>query len=362
MKSIKNITWGAIVALAFNVASITSAQAAMTYPDIDYNQPYLRGIMGMTQSGIVQGYKDGTFRPDSHVSRIEALKIILKSANVSVRPLSETQFVSPPVDDRGNLITATPTPMVRSIGFPDIPLDSWYAPYVNTGEQKEIIHGYPDGLFRPQDPVTRVEAYKMLFRSFGVLLDAPVEGEDWFTPYVKYALDHNLANFGDNPNFNLNDTNALISRAEFTDLAFRLRNISVKTPSSRFSTSSYPEVSISSATINTDLFGLSTTSKSVARSDSHYMIASSSSTVATMYSYVAQNYEEAKAIVQAKFKKDITYQGILLAHDNFAAGAYNFSLATWNSPFENTGLTYAQWYAMKATSMLQEGYLQDKNL
>lgn len=349
-----------LVVVGLNVASIGVAHA-LNYPDLDYDQPYLLGIVGMTQSGVVQGYEDGTFRPNSHVSRIEALKIILKSASVNVLPLSSTQFVSPPVDNYGHPIVATVAPMQRSIGFPDVPLDSWYAPYVNTGEQKEIIHGYPDGLFRPQGLITRVEAYKMLFRAFGVLRDAPVEGEDWFTPYVKYAISHNLANFGDNPQIDVisGDYNALITRGEFTDLAYRLRNISATTPGARFSNSSYPTLNIAHSDVNTDLYGRTTTDKVLAGSDEHYLPASDDSKT---FVYTAKGYEEARAVALAKFQKDISFEGINLAHDNFVAGAYDFSSRVWNSPFQTTGLTYAQWYAMKATSMIKEGYLKDKTL
>ncbi len=355
-KLYKQIICGGLVALLCNVG----IAHAMDYPDLDYDQAYLPGIMGMTTSGIVQGYEDGTFRPDSYLSRIEALKIILKSASVNVVPMGSTQYIAPAVDSYGQQIKPTVSPLMSpSIAFPDVPLDSWYAPFVNTGEQKEIIHGYPDGMFRPQAYVSRVEAYKMLFRSFGVLLDAPVEGEDWFTPYIKYALDHNLANFGDNPRLDLSNSTALITRAEFTDLAFRLRNISAKIPTSQFSESSYPTVSIDYSDANPDLFGSTTTDKKVTLADRHYL---PMSTDAKTYVYTARNYAEAKAIAQAKFKKTINYAGINLAHDNFAAGAYDFSVAVWNSPFEKTGLTYAQWYAMKATTMLQEGYLKDKAL
>lgn len=355
----KKILSSSLATLVLTMVSVNTAHA-LAYPDLDYDQVYLPGIVGMTKSNIVQGYEDGTFRPNSYVSRIEALKIILKSASIGITPLSETQYVAPTRDMSGNLVTPSPSPLMsRSIAFPDIPLDSWYAPYVNTGEQKEIIHGYTDGFFRPQANVTRVEAYKMLFRAFGVLLDAPVEGEDWFTPYVKYALDHNLANFGDAPVLDLNDSKALITRAEFTDLAFRLRNISPKMPTSRFSDSSYPTITIAYSDVNGEDFGKVTTDKKVALANRHYLPMFDD---AKTFVYTARNYEEAKVVAQAKFKKSISFEGINLAHDNFAAGAYDFSLAQWHSPFEKTGLTYAQWYAMKATTMLAEGYLKNKVL
>jgi len=328
----------------------SSSALAAAYPDVDYNHPFLRGIVGMTNDKLINGYEDKTFHPDDGISRIEALKIILKSADVSLAP---AQLIVPPVPAQD---LARPTK--KSIGFPDVPLDTWYAPYVNTGEQLEIIHGYEDGLFRPQNKVTRVESYKMLFRAFKALSDAPVEGEDWFTPYVNYALQHNLANYGDNPLLDLNNPHSLITRAEFTDLAFRMRNISPLISASRFNEGLYPEVKIAVASVDVQKYGTITTDKRLADTDKHYRLVPGTK----VYMYTAMNFEEALAIVKAKFQKNITVKGIELSQDNYAAGAYPFSKAVWQSPFEKTGLTYEQWYAMKVTSMIEEGYLKDKVL
>ncbi len=331
---------------------------AMVYPDVDYNHPFLRGIVGMTNDKLVNGYEDKSFHPDDGISRIEALKIVLNSAGIVVNPVASSGFVQPVVDRKGNVIkpATTTTKPKKSIGFPDIPLDGWYAAYVNTGEQMEIIHGYEDGLFRPANKVTRVESYKMLFRAFKALSDAPVEGEDWFTPYVNYALQHNLADYGDNPLLDLNNPHSLITRAEFTDLAFRMRNISPLTPLSRFSEGIYPEVKFTAAAVDAQKFGISTIDKRLATTDKHYRQVPGTN----IYIYTALNFEEALAVVKAKFQKNIIVKGIELSQDNYAAGAYPFSKAVWQSPFEKTGLTYEQWYAMKVTSMIEEGYLKDK--
>lgn len=341
--------------LAVTLVMQVPAAQAMVYPDLDYQHPYLRGIAGLSSAGIIHGYEDGLFRPDGHLSRIEALKIIFKSADIQIPPVSNTQYFAPQIDRHGKIIpTTTPAPNTQpTIGFPDVAKDSWYAPYVNEGEEREIIHGYEDGLFRPNAPVTRVAAYKMLLRAQGLLTDAPVEGEDWFTPYVKFVMDHNLSYFPHTEN--IYNQQALISRGEFSDLVYRLSTLSRSVPMPKFVETSYPQVSIPTISVDTSIFGQRTTVKKTASSDNHYQAAGSNS-----WRYTAQNYEEAKAIAREKFNKDITVEGIVLANQNFNTGAYPFSTTTWSSPFEDTGLTYAQWYAMKATSMLADGYLKNK--
>lgn len=334
---------------------------AMVYPDVDYSHPYVRGIVAMTNAKLVSGYEDGMFRPDRGLSRIEALKIVLNSANIPSNGYSLTQYITPQVDIHGNVLPAATSPVdsKQGIAFPDIPLDSWYAPYVNAGESLEVIHGYPDGLFRPQTLITRVEAYKVLFRAFGVLKDAPVEGEDWFLPYVQYAANHNLANFTEDPFNNLAASGDIIPRGEFTDLAFRLRNIMPTNASSKFNNIDYPSISIpSEEALDVNKFGTTSNNWSVVSTDKHFMKVRNKD----LFVYTALNLEEAKGIAEAKFQKTISIEGIELARKNYAAMAYPFDRNLWLTPFEQSGLTYEQWYSMKATSMLNEGYMENKAL
>lgn len=57
--------------------------------------------------------------------------------------------------------------------FADVTDDSWYRPYVERLAELEITGGYPDGTFRPEQPVTRAEMALFLTRAFDGL--APVE-------------------------------------------------------------------------------------------------------------------------------------------------------------------------------------------
>ena len=43
-------------------------------------------------------------------------------------------------------------------GFPDVPDDAWYAPFVQKAKDAGIMIGYDDGLFRPEEPLKRCEA------------------------------------------------------------------------------------------------------------------------------------------------------------------------------------------------------------
>ncbi len=90
--------------------------------------------------GVTSGYGDGTFKPNANVNRAEAVKILILAA----------QF----------------TPSASSgavLSFSDVREESdWFAPYVKTAAEREIVRGFPDSTFRPDQPITRAEAAKII--------------------------------------------------------------------------------------------------------------------------------------------------------------------------------------------------------
>lgn len=60
------------------------------------------------------------------------------------------------------------------LSFPDTNSEEWYAPYVATAQRDGIIKGYPDGTLKPSNEVNRVEFTKMLTEAMGVDVDPVV--------------------------------------------------------------------------------------------------------------------------------------------------------------------------------------------
>lgn len=74
-------------------------------------------------------------------------------------------------------------------GFSDFTPDHWAAPYVYKAQAKNIINGYEDGTFRPEDKVKTGEFIKMI-ASLKWEVDTTEElpeGTHWATPYAKMA-------------------------------------------------------------------------------------------------------------------------------------------------------------------------------
>ncbi len=93
----------------------------------------------------IVGYEDGTFRPDSDMTRAEA-------AAIFARLIAE---------EKGEAISGTST-------FKDIKKGDWFYNYIGYLAKYDIIKGYSDKTFRPETKVTRAEFVTMSVRYYGL--------------------------------------------------------------------------------------------------------------------------------------------------------------------------------------------------
>ncbi len=135
---------------------------------------------------IIEGYKDGTFRPNQGVNRAEALKFI----------------ISP-------LFSKSDLEKFKTTSFSDVSADSWYLPYVEAAKSINIIDGPPAKLaFNPTNAVLKIELLKMVelaqetdplhsFSEIRLPLSVDIQDSDsWYYPYVRYALTSSLLTAG----------------------------------------------------------------------------------------------------------------------------------------------------------------------
>ncbi|MCX6807334.1 MAG: S-layer homology domain-containing protein, partial [Patescibacteria group bacterium] len=151
----------------------------------------------LADNGIISGYSDNTFRPDRSVTRAEALKIMMKALDI---PLSYQN--------------------AQTVYFNDVDPNAWYRQYVQTARDLSVINGFVDGSFRPDEPLTRLAAWKIL-----LLLDkriSAVNSNDyWYFEYARKAKNLGLAD-GLVPDTELFNTNSLITRGVLAKTVFRL--------------------------------------------------------------------------------------------------------------------------------------------
>ena len=107
------------------------------YSDVSEDAWYNNAVSTLSNAGVIDGYEDGTFKPDGNITRAEF-------ATIAVRFFEATY-------DGGDL-------------FSDI-AGHWAQDYINEAANAGIVDGYPDGTFRPQQYITRAEAMTMVNRT-----------------------------------------------------------------------------------------------------------------------------------------------------------------------------------------------------
>jgi hypothetical protein len=110
------------------------------------------------------------------------------------------------------------TPGNKSSNFPDLNADFWALQYITTLSQKDIINGFADGTFRPNENVSRAEFAKMIVKAMGWMLITPdkpslsdITRNHWCYSYIETAKIHGVINGYKNGRFRPNES---ITRAE----------------------------------------------------------------------------------------------------------------------------------------------------
>ncbi len=111
------------------------------FSDVGVDQWYCAYIQALKENGFISGYPDGTYRPDKTVSRAQMAAFIAKALHLPIRACIEKPFS-------------------------DVPVGSAYCPYILAIKSKNIVSGYPDGTFKPENPITRAEAAVIIQRAF----------------------------------------------------------------------------------------------------------------------------------------------------------------------------------------------------
>lgn len=117
--------------------------------------------------GLVEGYPDGTFRPERALTRAELATLMVRAKGIK---LPDTQ--------------------AKKV-FRDVNPDFWAAKYIEVAKREGLIKGYPDGTFRPNNKINKAEGIAILVR-FENLKTA---SEVFEKPYWDVATTHWAAKY-----------------------------------------------------------------------------------------------------------------------------------------------------------------------
>ena len=152
-------------------------------------------------SGYVNGYEDGTFRPDNSITRAEFVKLVNKYFGFNNK---------------------------EDIKFSDINTNDWYYNDICIASKAGYINGYEDKTFKPNKTITREEVSKILVSiknqqdvNYDKLNKYPDKNKvsNWAKPYVEGAIEQEYLK-GNDLGF-LNPTNN-ITRAESITILSRV--------------------------------------------------------------------------------------------------------------------------------------------
>ncbi len=173
---------------AVSIISNTTGTFLIAQPGLSYNSIVFKDtidhwaknyIEQLYRWEYVKGRAKGVFAPDDILTRAEFTKIALNAIGEDVDVFE----------------------YVEDAPFFDVPLYAWYVPYVKRAKQLGLINGYPDGSFKPDSPINRVEAIKILMQAFQFDLTTVGQRADnfediltkeWYFPATNFALHHRL--------------------------------------------------------------------------------------------------------------------------------------------------------------------------
>ena len=113
-------------------------------------EKYEDAVNVLMELGVIDGYKDGTYRPANIVTRAEMATLIIKALGLNDYAVGKSNFK----DMNGH----------------------WADPYVAYASSLGFIAGYSDGTFRPNETVSYDQAITMLVQALGYKADYLVGG------------------------------------------------------------------------------------------------------------------------------------------------------------------------------------------
>ena len=144
-------------------AATTSASSSANYSDVEGTN--CEGAVNvLTALGVVDGFTDGTFKPEQTVTRAQMAKLVVTALGVA------------------DYATATKSK------YTDMGNATWAIPYVEYASNLNIVNGVGNGKFNPNGTVTYEQAATMIVRALGYTDQCKEMNGTWPAIYVQKAM------------------------------------------------------------------------------------------------------------------------------------------------------------------------------
>ncbi|PIC78625.1 Parasporal protein [Sporosarcina sp. P18a] len=140
MKKMMMALLSAIV-LACGLPLSAGAASSQPFKDVSPKQPYAKAVNDLAARDIIGGYPDGAFKPGNPITRGQAASIIAKMLKLD-------------------------TTNVKNPGFTDVSTKNGHYPAIAALAEANVIGGYQDGRYGPNDPVKRGQFASIIVKAF----------------------------------------------------------------------------------------------------------------------------------------------------------------------------------------------------
>ncbi|WP_051289774.1 S-layer homology domain-containing protein [Paenibacillus massiliensis] len=207
-----------------NNGIINTGPMIIQFSDLKSDNWAYPAVRSMSKRDVINGYKDGTFRPNESISREEFAKMIATTFSLEL-PVTQDVYFSDVSSSRWSYsyisaakdyLTGYYPPQGKAFFDPvsdatredvaaalvkimDLDTSSYSShftdeanispqlkKYVNVAADHNLITGYSDGTFKPLGPISRAEAAALLYRAIKNVggISTPISGQQTSNPNV----------------------------------------------------------------------------------------------------------------------------------------------------------------------------------
>lgn len=135
-----NMTRAEVAQMFYNLLNDKDVAITVSFSDVASDAWYAEAVNTLASLGMITGVGDNKYEPDRSITRAEFTAIAMRFADLATG---------------GENV------------FSDVASDAWYHDYVVGSIQYGWITGYPDGTFRPENTITRAEVTTIVNRMLG---------------------------------------------------------------------------------------------------------------------------------------------------------------------------------------------------
>lgn len=128
---------------------VEAVRSGDDFSDVDSNDWFYDYVTFARDLGIIED-ENGKFRPDDDITRGEAMAILVR---LELDGSELDDLLDSDIDD-------------SDIDFSDVDDRDWVAPYIVYGQDENLIEGYSNGTFRPDNYISRAEAAEIAYNLY----------------------------------------------------------------------------------------------------------------------------------------------------------------------------------------------------